>query len=565
MSKESPVKKYSKLRWGLFAAGIAALLCLTLMNVYSLYKLHTQNINTDKKSKTAQLSSFTYEVRDRFYKPFWGFSRINMSALQNALQVDKEFPEKFIDVLTKASNDSLFDNIYFSANPRAECHNNQAINVYNSNEKKFIKAEFYPPLLCDSFDIAQTKMKNLLEEGYRWNNKVFFEDYRSMTLALVNLSEDEIVGYLAFIVNKDYLLNNYLAGKLEQNFGRSTQSGVVVWLRDWTQDEILVSSDPDIPYNETKVFERQKFPNLFDSWNLMMAYSDHAVINASKSSLTRNLVILGVVFLLLLGTLVFVFTTAQRERELSKRQATFLANVTHELKTPIAVMQAAGENLADGRVTDPVRLTNYGEHIYNESVRLKGMIERLLDVAKADADQTVVNAAPQNIKELIENLIAEKQDYINNKGFELDLDISSHWIMVDKNHFNTIFNNLLDNALKYSTDDKRIEIDVTESRNNVYFSITDHGIGIPQSAQKNIFEKFYRVEDSLTARTKGHGLGLSIVQHLVDLNGGDIDVQSRKNRGTTFTVCFKKLVDFKSESNVKQTENQYDYAEKQPG
>jgi len=535
--------EYKTLRWWLFIIGIMALLGLTGMNVYSLYQLHIRTVNSDKETKKAELSSFTYDVRNRFYKPFWELSKLNMASLQKAIENSKQLPDHFLDIIKDASQDSLFTDIYFAKKPPQKCTDSYEVRKFSSLEKSFLPVQEYPDLICDSFDITETRMKNLLRDGYRWNNKVFFDDHRNMTVALINLGQQKIVGYLSFVVNNDYLINTFITKKLQQNFGRTKNSEVVVWLRDWTKSEILAASDPDIEYHKSKVFERQKFPNLFDSWHLAMSYTDEGAISASKTSLTRNLIILVFVVILLLGTLVFIYTIAQRERQLSKRQATFLASVTHELKTPLAVMQAAGENLSDGRVTDPERLSNYGNHIYTESVRLRKMIEKLLDVAKADAGQISAQTTPKNLESSIAEIIEQKRDFLENRGFKLsfNVDTNESWVMVDQGHFDTIFNNLLDNAVKYSQDDKRIEITLFSRSGSLCVSVKDHGIGIPKKEQNHIFDKFYRVEDSLTARTKGHGLGLSIVKHLTELNDADVEVESQPGKGTIFTLCFNQI------------------------
>ena len=535
--------EYHSLRWWLFIVGIVALLGLTGMNVYSLYQLHIRTVTSDKEAKKAELSSFTYDVRNRFYRPFWELSKLNMASLQKAIESSQKLPEQFLDIIKDTSKDSLFTDIYFAKKPPEKCTDSYNVRKFSVLQKSFLPVEEYPELICDSFDITETRMKNLLRDGYQWNNKVFFDDHRNMAVALVNLGQQKIVGYLSFVVNSDYLIDTFIKKKLESNFGSSQNSEVVVWLRDWTKSEILASSDPGTEYHRSKVFERQKFPNLFDSWHLAMSYTDEGTLSASKTSLTRNLVILGFVVILLLGTLVFIYTIAQRERQLSKRQATFLASVTHELKTPLAVMQAAGENLSDGRVTDPKRLSNYGNHIYTESVRLRKMIEKLLDVAKADAGQISAKATPQNVEKLVTEIIEQKREFLENNGFKISFEVNTTdtWIMIDQGHFNTIFNNLLDNAVKYSRDDKRIEIQLYSRSGSLCLTVQDHGIGIPKAEQKHIFDKFYRVEDSLTARTKGHGLGLSIVKHLTDLNEAEIEVESQPGTGTTFHLIFDTI------------------------
>ena len=226
------------------------------------------------------------------------------------------------------------------------------------------------------------------------------------------------------------------------------------------------------------------------------------------------------------------------------RQAGFLANVTHELKTPLAVMQAAGENISDGRVTEPDRLKKYGGHIYNESIRLRRMIEKLLDVAKYDAGQTLVNRAPQNLKTLLDTYLEANKEFIQEQGFELEYDTenaTNFEILADADSIETILSNLIENALKYSSEKKKIIIKLFEDESQIKLTVRDHGVGIKKSELKNIFKKFYRIEDSLVAKTKGHGLGLSIVRNLIILNEGDVIVESDYGKGTTFIISFPKL------------------------
>jgi signal transduction histidine kinase len=114
--------------------------------------------------------------------------------------------------------------------------------------------------------------------------------------------------------------------------------------------------------------------------------------------------------------------------------------------------------------------------------------------------------------------------------------------MVDADHVETTLNNLVENAMKYSREEKEINVKVQKKGNSVAISVTDKGTGIPKNSLKYVFDKFYRVEDSLTAKTKGHGLGLSIVKNMVELNGGTIDVKSEYGKGSTFTVKFPTLM-----------------------
>jgi signal transduction histidine kinase len=402
-------------------------------------------------------------------------------------------------------------------------------------------------------------MNTVSLQDYRWNTRVEFDAHRSMTLALIDNSEQKIVGHINFLIDKDYLLTRVMKPKMEMKIGSPEKSGIVVWLRDWMQDEILLSSDNQFTYDRGKVDIRQRFPDLLDNWVLYASFLESPSVAATKASVNRNFVLLGVAVFILFGAFIFMFINAQREREFARRQAGFLANVTHELKTPLAVMQAAGENISDGRVTDGKRLKDYGSHIYSEAIRLRKMIDKLLDVAKVDSGQTVIEQAPYQLEHLVGEYYQTNKSYIEGKefNFEFHSDKNLPPIMIDPDHLETILNNLVENSLKYSHNEKSIQINLRSEDNSVKLSVKDQGEGIPKKAQKSIFDKFYRVENTLTAKTKGHGLGLSIVKNLVSLNGGKISVESEPEQGATFTLTFKALVEipkeYKNEETAKTT------------
>jgi signal transduction histidine kinase len=243
------------------------------------------------------------------------------------------------------------------------------------------------------------------------------------------------------------------------------------------------------------------------------------------------------------------------------RQAGFLANVTHELKTPLAVMQAAGENLADGRVRDPERLANYGKHIHTEALRLSRMIDKLLNVARSDAGEIVVNRQPVKLSEITGDYVELNTNFFADRRFQVNLSVQSHdKVNVDVETLQTILTNLVENAIKYSDDKNVVDIRIYTIKDRVILDVEDYGIGIPANKQETIFEKFYRVEDPLTAKTKGHGLGLSIVKFLTELNGGQVSLRSVYGVGSTFTLSFPVWKLMSQPEAVKQPETQTEYA-----
>lgn len=544
------MKRYDTLRWVLLAAGVFAILGLTGMNVYSLYALHENTLESDRKNKKLQIAEFSDKLRYRFYKPFYGLGSIDIGRLKSHFEKNGQLTDNVQKLLKQSSSDAIYTDIYFIPSDSDVCQNQGPILKYHAGKNKLLPDSTYPDAVCDGMGIARTQVQSLVTD-YRYNNKIIFDAHRSISIALVNSSENSIFGYLTMPFNQHFLTEYYLPKKLIEKFGNPNESGMKVWLRDWTNNRILASSDTSSIYQRDKIQFEQKFPDFFDYWKLEVAFTDTPTVAASKASLVKNLIVLVAAVLLLLGALVFMFISARQERALAQRQAGFLANVTHELKTPLAVMQAAGENLADGRVRDEKRLKSYGSHIYKETVRLRRMIKKLLDVAKTDAEKSLIEPELISISQLARSYIDDHKSYIENRGFRLAASIPDEnpKVMVDIDSFNTILSNLVENAVKYSTNEKFIGITLDSDDNDVILQVEDRGVGMSKKDTQHIFDKFYRAEDPLTAQTKGHGLGLSIVKNLVELNGGRIEVVSKRGKGSTFTITFPILTSVSEESS----------------
>lgn len=552
------LKKASTLRNVFFGIATIAVVALTALNVYSLYQLRNASIESASDVKKLQLEEFTNQVRYRFFSPVWDLRKLDINFIEAAWESGRTLPLEFVKVLNNASNEPLYRDIHFIYKNQDGCvDENATVYRYDPQSQNFVGTSDIPQLVCDGFGISKSRARVILDD-YRFNTKSTFDSHRSLTIALVDLSDNSIFGHLNLMVDRDYLLNDYMAYELKKNFGEADKSGIVVWLRDWVQDEILLSSDEKYAYDRDNypIDLRQRFSDSLDDWSLHATILESPTIAASDASLNRNLIVMGIAVVVLLGALFFIFINAQRERDLAQRQAGFLANITHELKTPLAVMQAAGENLADGRVTEGSRLKNYGDHIFNESVRLKKMIEKLLDAAKVDSGQVTTEQAPHFLHELAGEFYEANKKYIESQGFNISFryDKNLPYVMVDADHIETILNNLVENAMKYSRDQKEIKISVTTNGNFVDLAVQDKGTGIPKQSLRYIFDKFYRVEDSLTAQTKGHGLGLSIVKNMVEMNGGKIDVKSQYGKGSTFTVKFPVLMKADSENEEKASD-----------
>lgn len=540
------LKKANTLRIVFFGIAAVAILALTLLNVYSLYELRNSSIESATDVKKLQIEEFANTIQHHFYESVWDIRKLDMNTVGQGWQNDQNLPKSFIDILQTVSEDPLYSSIHFIHKNEDGCVDPELpVYEFNAPQNKFIAISDVPELVCDGFGISKSRARAIVDD-YRFNTRTTFDSHRSITIALVDLTDNSVVGHLNLLVDEEYLLHDYIASEFEKSFGSAEESGVVVWLRDWIQDEILLSNDPSYTYNRDvyPIDIRQRFSDSLDDWNIHATILESPTIAASDASFTRNLIVLGFAVFVLMGALMFIYINAQRERELAERQAGFLANITHELKTPLAVMQAAGENLSDGRVTEGERLKTYGDHIYNESVRLKRMIEKLLDAAKVDSGQLSTEQAPHYLQELTAEFVEANRGYIEDQGFMFTFihDKNLPLVMVDADHVETTLNNLVENAMKYSREKKEINVKVHKKGANVAISVTDKGTGIPKSSLRYVFDKFYRVEDSLIAKTKGHGLGLSIVKNMVELNGGTIDVKSDYGKGSTFIVKFPTMM-----------------------
>jgi signal transduction histidine kinase len=551
--------KATRRRWLLLGLGIVSILGLTLMNVYSLWQLHQYNLDASEDNKRAQLRQVRIQVNDRLYKNVTDLWQVDMVKVEEYMLENRKLPDNIMQVITAVGNDSLFKRVYYTDRVIPVCETGASMMAFNPQTQQLEWVTDFPSYICDGLELVRTKTKTLLTGDYRWYTKIELDGNRTMNIALVNTANQTVIGYLALEIDSKWLLDNVVTDILVSEFGAESESGITVWVRDWLRDEIVATNNVSVPYDASNIDIRERFT--FENWAFQALVNESPTVVAAMNQFIGNMVILGVAVIMLLSSVFFIFRTASRERELSVRQAGFLANVTHELKTPLAVMQAAGENLADGRVRDPDRLASYGKHIHEEAVRLSRMIDKLLNVARSDAGEILVNRQPVELASIASEYIELNKNFFADRQFDVTLRVDTHdRVNVDIETVQTILSNLVENAIKYSDKKRLVDVRIYTIKDRVILDVEDYGIGIPANKQKNIFEKFYRVEDPLTAKTKGHGLGLSIVKFLTQLNGGEVSLRSVYGVGSTFTLSFPVWKQMAQPEAVKQPEAHTEYA-----
>jgi signal transduction histidine kinase len=254
-------------------------------------------------------------------------------------------------------------------------------------------------------------------------------------------------------------------------------------------------------------------------------------------------ILLGVFVLAAIGfSFWLVYRSFRQQKQLTELKNDLISNITHELKTPIATVSVALEALQNFDALNNPKLTaDYLDISRHELSRLSMLVDKVLKLSVFEQKEPELNREPLNLAHLVQRVVDSMrlQFQKHNATVSLDLgDPSVATLEADPTHLTSVVYNLLDNALKYGG--KQIAIEIAPLSKNLQLSVKDNGKGIAAEFQDKIFDKFFRVPTGDVHNTKGHGLGLSYVQSVIELHGGTIAVESTEGEGSTFTVTLPK-------------------------
>jgi len=229
-------------------------------------------------------------------------------------------------------------------------------------------------------------------------------------------------------------------------------------------------------------------------------------------------------------------------RKVERMRKDFVANVSHELKTPVTSIKGFTETLLDGALDDPETSREFVEIIDKEADRLKRVIQDLLELSRIEGKQIQLNYEPQDLSLIVKNTVHNLRGQIQSKNIKVHYDLPETPVIaaVDRDILEQILVNLVDNAVKYTPDGGDIGITITEQSPDVIIKVWDTGPGIPPGDIDRVFERFYRVDKTRSREQGGTGLGLSIVKHLVDLHGGTVGITSKPGTGAEFFFTLPK-------------------------
>lgn len=251
------------------------------------------------------------------------------------------------------------------------------------------------------------------------------------------------------------------------------------------------------------------------------------------------------------GIIMILQDITQRQK-VEKMQMDFVANVSHELKTPLTTIKSYTETLLDGAIEDPQISKSFLGIIDTEADRMNRLVKDLLQLSRLDHQQEKIVKKNCDLIRLIENVVKKVQLTANGKRQHLNCLFNSKgrvWIIADKDGIEQVLLNVLSNAIKYTQINGRIDIDVLVADRKVTVTVADNGMGIPETELSRVFERFFRVDKARSREMGGTGLGLAISKQIVEEHDGAIKLESKEGKGTTVFITLP-LAAIRGESNI---------------
>jgi len=375
---------------------------------------------------------------------------------------------------------------------------------------------------------AREKLENLSSESPEVQKNAFkFEDNDILVL-LIPLDRNssgqtrEFLGSLLRISD----LTEAIDGLVKRN----CPPGASIILRSTLSDNIIFG-DADATQGIPAITDF--FPENFPPWRLEL-YQTGA--GGSGFFLYKNIffwTILALLFILFFGS-GLIIRTIIHEVNLINLKSEFIASVSHEFKTPLTSIGGIIERFLDEEVKDPDKAKEYYGILRHDSERLKRLVKNVLDFTKIEEGKREYKLASTDIVELVRREVESLEKENKSDGFRVGIEIDDNIpsVFADEEAMSQALRNILDNAAKFSGQERKINIQIVRKENSVEIAVRDRGIGIPDNEQKRIFEKFYRGKQASSVSPTGTGLGLTLVKHIMDAHRGNIIVRSQPGEGS---------------------------------
>jgi signal transduction histidine kinase len=331
--------------------------------------------------------------------------------------------------------------------------------------------------------------------------------------------------YLVFTLDLDFIRDELLQPTIKKS------------ARAFSKVTILDRIGPlamEHPGDNTALSVEASFATILPFWAVTADIDTRGMGKRARMELITYSGIIILVLLLIGVSIYFIWMQMQQERRISQVKSQMISHVSHELKTPLALIRMYTETLMLGRVAERAKTRQYYRIILSECDRLHLLINNTLDFSSIEKGVKEYNFGKGDINQAVQEIITSYGYYLQEHGFAFQADLDPHIapFSFDRIALMQMVGNLLDNAMKFSPDTKSIRLSLRQRDDNVVLEVTDQGVGIQAEALQAIFQPYRR----LSNRFRGSGIGLALVRHAVLAHHGTIDVKSTLDRGSTFTV-----------------------------
>jgi signal transduction histidine kinase len=446
-----------------------------------------------------------------------------------------------------------------------------AVFAYDREHDGFISDVPEGPLLVQRFrELAPQKHAISVFEATLDGRRAYFQAQLRFRFP----ARDKMTSFVAIRVDAEQLRREYvptllsalLSARLKRTDGTTGFPPLAVTLID--NDGRVVFPTGETP--PTQFVDERTFPLVFfepelqrfiapenhkpEMWRLQTGFGNQSIADIIADRERPQRAMMAMLAGIMALGIFYIARAAARELRVAEMKSNFVSSVSHDLKTPLALIQLFAETLELGRLKTTERAPEYYRIINSEARKLTRLINNLLDFSKIEAGLRKYQLAPTNLTTVARRVVDSLDSQFRHNQFSVSLRAPETPIavMLDAEAAEQAIENLLSNAMKYSPDNREIVVEVDSAGRYGVVRVRDHGIGIPPRLQRKIFQKFYRVQTDVGSGPQGTGLGLSIVDHVMRAHGGFVRVDSEPGRGSTFTLHFPL---YAGDINVDETDS----------